>query len=766
MSYGDSDKLLSLQPPGGSVPNMRVQSAASAQDMLRQLLYNDANRSYKRSLVQGLYDGNPPKSSAKLRELGSKEINVNWMTSKAYCKAAEGIFFDLFSEAPTNFLIHTGFGTEDEKKEWGQVMSEEAHDVLNSDSRWQFTMSNSQHWMVLHGCGPMYFEDKYSVMPRWIPSGDLKVPDNSESDTSYWESCFILMNYKPAELYEFIKDSVAAQKVGWRVGYTRGVIVNAVPERQQQGITLDWEWYQRQFKQNSFSAYFDVDVVKLAHFFYREFDGSITHCIIEQDTQGGASPQSGQASGDEGGAVQYLYVNRGRFKNFGEVIHPMYWEQNHGKHYTVNGMGVDSYGPFVLENRLLNNLAEKAMSPKLLFKPTTPESQGKFSLIQLGDFGVIPAGFDFQQAAISGIMEDGIAMRRELSQTVSNNLANYMQGWQRSSGNPPTARQVMADTQKQYAIAGTQVARYYVQLDHFYAEVAKRMCNLNTTDPLAREFQKRCLDRGVNKAAFGRIRKVEANRVAGQGSASLRQAALNDIMTVLQRLPEKGQDNLIKAFIASRAGQRAVREYYPETKKDIMGTDQEERAMNQVTGMKIGVPPVITSDQSAVTFATVFLKTAGDALGSVPQGGNPIEVLKFVELAAPAALAHLNRFANDPTRTEIYKGLSEMWKTLASVTDQLKKSVQAMMEKQAQQQPNNGNQVPPEVQQKLAIQDAQGKLKLRQSAEKHQLRMAIDQQKAQQKLTEAQQRSQVEVAATDLRTAAEIRSNRLKSTQK
>lgn len=759
MAYGNTSWLKSLNPPDATVPATRMSDAASVQDLVRQLVFNDAQRAYKRSRTLGLDDGFPPYHTSKLRELGRPDAcNVNWGTARSHRESAQGILFDLFSESPTYMTVQTGYGTQDEREEWSRIITEEVDKPFRKDSRWNYVVQNSQKFTVLNGVGPLFFEDNYCPMPRFIPTGDLKVPEAAKSDTAYWEFASIVMDYLPHELFAFIKDPVSAQKVGWRVPYTKRCIMSALPKERLSGITLDWEWAQEQFKKNSFNSYFDSQVIRVAHCFWKEFDGRITHAIVEQETQ---TPTTDKTTG----GTEYLYINVGRFKDWKNVIHPMYYDLGNGTHYTVTGMGVKMYGALTYENRLLCNLADKAFSPKLLFKPTSTSAAQKVGMIPKGDYGVLTEQTDVVQTGVAGLMNDGLAMHNVLTNVVANNLAAYTQSWNQHQGNPPTARQVMIEAQNQSRIGATQISRYYEQLDCLYQEIYRRMSDLNSPDQMARDFQKRCIARGVPKAAIAKVDKVEATRVAGQGSKSLRQVSLQSVMGILARLPETGQEQVVSDYIASFVGQSGVERYYPRKSKNQMPNDQEADAMQWVGAMKEGVPPVITSSQNPVIYAVTWLSAAAQAVGSVPKGGDPVKVLQFVETVAPAALAQMNRFANDPTRQQVYKELMQQFKQLSQIHDQLKAKVSQAMAKN-----NGGNgggqgQLPPDAIAKIQTAKILATQKAQNMAQSHQQRMRQRDEIHKQNMADRQRDAQLDTAIKDLETASELQRNRLKSFQ-
>ena len=76
------------------------------------------------------------------------------------------------------------------------------------------------------------------------------------------------------------------------------------------------------------------------------------------------------------------------------------------------------------------------------------------------------------------------------------------------------------------------------------------------------------------------------------------------------------------------------------------------------------VPPVVTSSQNAVTYASTFLAAGVQAMQSLQQGGNPMEVLQFLGICGPAIAAHLARGIQPPV-TVMTSGGAELgvsWK--------------------------------------------------------------------------------------------------------
>jgi exonuclease VII large subunit len=212
-------------------------------------------------------------------------------------------------------------------------------------------------------------------------------------------------------------------------------------------------------------------------------------------------------------------------------------------------------------------------------------------------------------------------------------------------------------------------------------------------------------------------------------------------------LPEDGRNNWLNDKIAAEAGQHAVSRYNPQQQVQKLATDQQAEALQWVAAMKVGVPPVVTSSQNAVTYASTFLAAGVQAVQSVQQGGDPLDVLKFMGLCGPAIHAHLERFKNDPTRQTAYEAMQQQWEQLARVTDQLKQHMNQQMQKQNKQQVKTQQAMSDE---QIKTLQARGDIARKNAKTRSQIQ--ISQAKAKQGM-----------AIADATTAAEIHRNRLKA---
>jgi hypothetical protein len=261
----------------------------------------------------------------------------------------------------------------------------------------------------------------------------------------------------------------------------------------------------------------------------------------------------------------------------------------------------------------------------------------------------------------------------------------------------------------------------------------------------------------VPKEALGRIARIQATRVVGQGSSFLRKGAIDALMPYAGALPEEGRQRLMEDKIAAEAGQSSVARYYPTAPKTT-ATAQEVEAVQWTAAFKMGVPCPVSSDQNAAVYAGTFLGAAMAAVQGIPQGADPGEVLKFLEAAGPSIAAQLKRLGKDPTRQNVFEALSKQFEELTGIVDRLKALVTkagAARQEQAQrtQAAMNDQQLKQaKTMSDIQIKQAKTAAQMSQSADKHRLKMA----QGTQDLVLADARSAAEIERDRLRLEAEL----------
>lgn len=663
--------------PSGRPPETRLADAQSARDILTKLVSADQLRNETRAKLRGLVDGNPPYNPAELRKNNQAyRTNVNFRESEAFLMMAQSAFYDVFAEVPTYATIHTDFGTDPDKKdEWSKIITEEFDRLQKLDKDFDYLMQLSQREMVLIGYGPMIFEDKTNWRCKSIMASDLLVPDGTKSNVSDWKVACVRVRMGVDDMYEKIRDEKAAEAVGWNVQAVQNSIRQAMPEPYRSGLQYNWEWFQQQLRTNDINYTARCDVILLTHIFYREFNGKISHAII-----------------DERGGNQFLYRNIDRFDRWEQVIHPMYYDRGDGQHHGVKGLGIKMLRAMELKNRLRCAMVDAAfVGSQVFLKPLNPNALNKTSVVQQGPYAIVPPDYDVIQQGLMQRLDAPMAVNNDLEGVLQNNLSQYRQTLNKPVGNPRTATEIQAIVAQQSAIGKTQLSRYYTQLDSFFEERYWRASNQNLTGSTqderdALEFQRRCIERGVPKEALVKVDLVQATRTVGQGSQFAKQQLLGNLLGLLGTLPEGGKLNLLKDYVAAQVGQQMVERYIPVNEPSAREQDQAALAVLEHTSLRQGNVAVVTDTQDHVVHLNTHIGAANAAAASLQQGGNPQEIALFLQGIVQHSQGHLQNLNTNPANKDLVKQYVAQLNEVQQVIVELSKMIgEQMQAAQAQQ---------------------------------------------------------------------------------
>lgn len=667
----------------GGVPETRFKDAAAVCDCVDEMRRANDTRAGMDAKVKGLVDGNPPFKKADLRAAGqSWRANANFREAEAMLASAQGAFYDVMTEAPTLATVELDFGPEAERGRISRIVTEEFDRTNKEDRTLDSRLQLSQHEMVLYGLGPMIWENEFDFRARAVPKSQFLIPDGTECEMDAWEVFGVLVDYKPHELYNFIKDGKAARTVGWNTEAVKRMLVNAAPKPDSSPGGPDWMFLQQQIRNNDLGYSARSKVIRTAHVWWREFPepiesaGRITHVIVPADAP------------SQGGTPEYLYEKQKQYADWEQTVCPFYYDQGDGTHHSVKGIGVKFYGALELRNRMFNAMIDAGNErTKIVFQAASPEAAQSFQIVPAGPYSLVPTGATFIPMQQGSVLQDPLLIMREINATVTANLSQYRQNLEREKGNPITAREVQARAEQQSLLGKTQLSRYYAQLDAFWSERYRRIINRRLTTPLpggkqAEEFRKRCYDRGVPLEALSKVKSVRATRVAGQGNPFLRIMAIQNLLQFAPMFGGDGRMALLEDLVAAQTGQSMVARYVPASDKAQVATHDSWEAAQEHTSMKVGNPTPVVGSQNHVVHVESHMAAGVQALNSLQQGADPGAVLQFIDQDGPHIAAHLNELAGDPTRKREFSLLEDQFKDFSKATDQLRDDVQKNYEQQ------------------------------------------------------------------------------------
>lgn len=407
--------------------------------------------------------------------------------------------------------------------------------------------------------------------------------------------------------------------------------------------------------------------------------------------------------------------------------------------------------------------------------------------MQLGMLTILPANFQMLQWQPQGRLEEALFVETNLSARLEGNTGQYRRPMSREKGNPASATQVNYDAIKEASLGKGAVNRFYAQLDNLGEEIYKRATNFNLVpenngrgpNAAAVRFQQKCLEAGVPKSCLKKIRFVRATRNSGNGSVFLRQQVVSQTSQLVPMMNEQGKQAWLDDAIAVMAGTENVARWNPKKQLDPSMQNDQAMAMIENDVIKDGSPVMITSTQNAMVHAMTHMKAATEAVNSIPQGGDPRQVLMFLESVGPHIAQHLQSMAGDQMRGNELRILGQQLKQLGTVTDQIKRQMEQAQKKQMAQMQRQQEMMAQQRQrtqqvltdEQLKQLETQNKLQLsREKADTNmQLRREVHDQRQAIQLAETQQRLTISdaTAATDIRnktakTAADVAAKKAK----
>jgi hypothetical protein len=670
----------------GKAPKCRLSDPARAQELVSHLFEANRDRSQTNARIKGMLDGNRPYDQSKLKAIGqSNRTNVNWMEGKAKVEGAKVPYYDIFSSGKYYAVVKTGAkAPPDETVRWSNIITEEFHEMLKRFKAFDFRMQTMIHDMVSLGKGYLVWDTVDNWQFRWIKQGRVLVPDAEDAFVGDLEVLVIRETYKISKLYNYIRDEKRAKSLGWNLSAVKDAIRSA-KAKQNGEKDESYEEIQQQLKDHDITEGLKNPTIQAAHVFVREFDGKVTHLIVPESGAGKA-----EQGNKKGADTQFLYKKVGRYENFHQVMAAFFLEVSDGSWNGANGIGRDLYPAIEAKNRLKCATVDNAfMRSSVHLQPTTADSQQKLNLSQNGPVTYHPPGLTVLESNILGDVDGTLKVDFMLDQMITANTGIVNARAQRTVGNPITAKQAEIDQTNQTVLGNSYVSRFLGSLDLFYAEVYRRASNPDITlykgqewADEALEFQNRCIERGVPREALTNVRCVQAWRPVGNGSSYLRTETTRAMMGIVPMVGETGRQRILEDFVAAHAGQQTVERYLPDIDVAKKPTDHHWQAQVENQGFREGGQAIFTDKQNHVIHAQSHLQFCVEALNSIPEGGDPADVLRAIESAGPNIAAHIQALSQDPTRKDIMAILQGQFTQLGAAADNLRMDIQKNAQKQ------------------------------------------------------------------------------------
>lgn len=552
----------------GEIPESRIRDGWHAHRIFRRLDWYDARSEAQRANIDYMIDGGKPYSQEALEEAGrGEDANVNFMEAKSEDDLAQTPFIEMTTVSDKLWNIKSLYGDDEQQKTTNSnIISEEfTNTVRDWDEDFDYFRLRLAQQFTRHGPAYLYWEDEFDW--RWRADGPtaFKVPRNTESRSSAIPYCVCKRTMTVDELYGYIRDEEAAEKVGrWNIEAVKRALWMAAYDTGRPWADYSWEEFAKDAKENDIEFGSRSQQVRVFHLWVREFNGSMSHYIglqngvmLDNAPQGEdlyVSAASFSIDGETGEVSSldeakkkpenicgngFLYAHRFRFPKFNSCIIPFFYSiGTHGTIHTIRAQGEMNFAPIAISNRTMNRMIDCAgASASIVVEVDSASEAETASYRQLGPFTIKGGPGKISATAmpdvadrLEPVLDRMAAKRRELS---PNSAA---QSPTDKSKQPQNKYQVQANQTKDTALSSAILTQFFGPWGRLGQEMLRRMLRpgMSENEPGAKEafaFIVRCILRGVPKEALNiDLLKVSAVRTIGNGSPSARQAASERVL--------------------------------------------------------------------------------------------------------------------------------------------------------------------------------------------------------------------------------------------
>jgi hypothetical protein len=562
-----SDKATELATltDAGKAPKERLKDANALHSIYRTFLQADQVSAHNRAILQADADGAAPENQSALNASGMGwNYNLNWLGGDTKLQAALVAYSDLIDS--TSELITPEFHPKEiapeEMQDASDVISEEFSKLVRESSDFYSTWERLGSEFTKFGVGFAYFSDEETPwwdaagwnefkMPRKTKVGDEKIPILT------WEH-----DYRVHELWKFIEDP---KHTNWDTEMVQKAIVYAcrTPTKDRPWQTF-WNDIQESLKNNDIGfSYGQVEEVHALKALVRELDGSVSFYV-------------GLINGSN---ERHLYKDRSRYEKMTRAVVTFTLGVGNGTYHSIRGL-LWKMLPFNQAINRVNNrlLTQTELSMSLMLQAKDSENLDDMAITLTGAVAYLPP--EDKATVVTRTLPDvgtqGLPVLDRLDGALSNATGQFQASTQGGTGETDKRHniskgQFMTEREERGSLTNNSVNRFYRSLDTVSAEQFRRAQKIGPKSakyPEVADFFKRCDERGVPAEIIQKaVRTVKARRAIGNGSPSMRAAALDRLQSMQGAFDEAGRNMVTRDVVALYAGRQAADRYCPRQKR-------------------------------------------------------------------------------------------------------------------------------------------------------------------------------------------------------
>lgn len=748
---------------------MTFKDASSIQTVVQQMRIATLPLAENRARINWLFNGNQPWTE---EERKANKIWANYNSLEGPVRAHQAVqqMENALLKPGEFFKISLDRGPRWAREQWSAVLTEEVNRLLKRSGEWKDLLSNMSRSVTLHGIQPVYWTNKYAPIPVELGIDDVFVPTRTYTNMRNLPFYAIYREWTWAELYEMTHGKQVDP--GWNQELVSKMLAGlAKQELQPTWSGNRWlmpEKLEEDLKSNSgFFVSSAAPVIYAWDFFYHEEEEDeegawVRRIVLDYDS---LQPESLRSEFNNDDKNCFLYDSKKRkqaySKDWRQQIH---WQFGNVslvapcRYHSVRSYGYLLYSICLVQNHLRCRFTDSIFESLLqYFRNVGEDDREKLEKVDLLHMGTVPDGLQFvtknerwevnEQLALMGISQN--------QQLMDASSAAYMPDARSGARGltPETATAEIIRAQTSAALTSAMLNQTYEGITPLYREVCRRLVSKESRHPMHMKLVSRLLEGGIPPQALSIVLDVdnwdiEPSRVLGGGNRAIEQLQASQLMQWRAAYDPQSQRQILHKATLAFSDAATANLLVPLT--GAIESNAPKEATMAVGVLLQGLPYPMPRNVNPVEYAGVILQLLGQVaqeIQGLDEAQTPgVEIMIADKLtgffnAAQHVGSVIQLVSQDePMReqaAQLEAGLQELIQAVAPIAQ----SLQQRMQEQQQQ----GAQVPPEVQAKIAATAAMAQQK-----------MQIASMTAEQKQQHKDAAFSAEIERRDAKTAQEI----------
>ena len=714
----------------------RLKDVKSATALFQTLRRADEGSSANRARVDAMFDGASPYDQGRLNTSGQGlKTNLNFGEAQRLLDISLSAYVDLYSSLEK--LVEVT-GTEGERSEIGpqeDIVAEEITQLLRSWPEFHSNYLRLCTTFIKHGVGISYFDTPDAWQFRVGSFADILIPRQTPSSENAIDIAIGRRSYNLHELFAYIKNPKAAERVGWDVEEVKRVIMKNATTSGRGGSRQysDWEALQAELKNNDVHEGYQNPTVAVLHLWVREMDGSVSHYLCVEN-----EPK------------EFLYKKLSRYDRPEQAyVLFTYGVGSNGTYHSVRGLGHRIFNHVQTSNRLRCQMIDGAMlGSSVMIQPDSQRALDELGFTYYGAYAVLSPGVNIIEKAIPNLATSVQPALQDISQQLAMNT-DTVSTYGSQQGSPYRNQlQVVADMDVSTRLSGASLNLFYASWNRLLREVVRRIVENKKKDPALKEFYQRCEMRGVAPSFISTLdtARTIAVRSIGNGSYANRLVALRELLGMSGSFDEVGRKNLTRDIVSTRVGHDLADRYTP-VQEEARPTIDNKISFFENQQLSQGLPvPVITNELHSTHLQT-HIPALMQLIEQLNAGAaDPVQALPALQAFYQHIAETAQQLAGDPAQEGLVGEANQALQQAEEMINNTSKQVQKMQRDAAQAPGGEGG----------GEGESQMDPALGAKMQEHEIKMQIAQQKAELDMQIKRAKFDQEQAMKDAKNALEM----------